>query len=60
MKNFFLNIEAATAIEYGLIIGALAVFVIISVFFLGEYIDGFFEFLSEMVTNLLSSQETLE
>ncbi|AOB26284.1 MULTISPECIES: Flp family type IVb pilin [Bordetella] len=43
LKNFWLDEEGATAIEYGLIVGLIAVVIIGSVSLLGETLKGFFD-----------------
>ncbi|AEE67279.1 pilin subunit [Bordetella pertussis] len=43
LKNFWRDEEGATAIEYGLIVGLIAVVIIGSVSLLGETLKGFFD-----------------
>lgn len=49
IKNFWKDEEGATAIEYGLIAGLIAVAIIAAVGGIGEKLKAFFEYIEEQL-----------
>lgn len=56
LKKYIDDCEGITAIEYGLIVGAISVMIVVSIFVFGEELESAFGHLADSMTFIATTQ----